>query len=442
MNANFQFSLRSMAKVLSLCLAISFLFAACKPTNPNWRKDIGSSQPLHKATVALTEVIMHDVFNPPQASRIYAYSMVAGYEAAIANNPSYKSFAHQLSQLEDIPKPEGDIANELASVTAYLETAKGLVFSPKTLDAELKKLQAQYEAKGVPSDVYDRSIEYGKKVSAHILAWMKKDNYKQTRSMPKFTVRKEDGRWIPTPPAYKDGVEPNWMKVRPFALDSAAQFIPVRPPAFMPEAQEVYNITKSLTEEQKAIANFWDDNGFALQLQGHAMFSVKKITPGGHWMYIVKSAAQKAHTDFTQTAQLYALTSVAVADAFVACWDEKYRSNRIRPETAINQSIDPNWQPLLQTPPFPEYPSGHSTITSAAATTLTHVLGASFAFTDSTETQFGLGTRSFPSFFAAAEEAGISRVYGGIHYNSANEAGKTLGKKVGEYLLSKLNTKR
>lgn len=428
--------------LLGISIFALFLFVGCKPTNPNWKRDIASPQPLGNALESVTSVIMHDVFNPPQASRIYGYATVASYEAAIANSAEYISLAGQLKGFTATPKPSGEVANEVASVVAFMETAKGLVFSPKMLETELQKILKNYEAKGIPSDIQARSVEYGKQVSAHVLAWMKKDNYKQTRSMPKYTISEETGRWIPTPPAYKDGIEPNWMKVRPFVIDTSAQFVPARPPAYLPEAKELYETSKKLTDEQKAIANFWDDNGFALQLQGHAMFSVKKITPGGHWMNIARLVSNKANANFVTTAEALMRTAIGIADAFIVCWDEKYRSNRIRPETAINQTIDLDWQPLLQTPPFPEYPSGHSTITAAAASALTKVYGDNFAFTDSTEVRFGFGTRSFKSFFEAAEEAAISRFYGGIHFRSGNEIGKAMGKQVGAWHSEKLKTRK
>lgn len=127
-----------------------------------------------------------------------------------------------------------------------------------------------------------------------------------------------------------------------------------------------------------------------------------------------------------------------MADAFISCWDEKYRSNLIRPETLINQHIDESWSPLLQTPPFPEYTSGHSVVSGAASEVLTNIFGENFSFDDSTEIPYGLPARSFSSFRNAAKEAAISRVYGGIHYNSAVVEGLTQGKKIGDLVIEKL----
>ncbi len=142
-----------------------------------------------------------------------------------------------------------------------------------------------------------------------------------------------------------------------------------------------------------------------------------------------------------RSAEAYVCVALSLADGFISCWDEKYRSKLVRPETYINQHIDENWAPLLQTPPFPEYTSGHSVISTSAAVTLTSMFGENYAFTDSTEVEFGMPSRSFKSFMEASQEAAVSRVYGGIHYSPACENGKVQGRQVGESILSKLTTR-
>jgi hypothetical protein len=158
-------------------------------------------------------------------------------------------------------------------------------------------------------------------------------------------------------------------------------------------------------------------------------------------MNITHVACLKTNADFAHSAEAYARVAISLSDAFIACWDEKYRSLLIRPETYINLYIDENWTPLLQTPPFPEYISGHSVISTAAAAALTGVFGDNFSFTDSTEAEFGLTTRSFKSFFAASNEAAGSRLLGGIHYRPANEEGVKMGREVGEFIVDKLKTR-
>jgi hypothetical protein len=246
-----------------------------------------------------------------------------------------------------------------------------------------------------------------------------------------------------------DAVEPNWGRHRPFAMDSASQFRP-KPPhrfdmtegsPFYRQAKEVYDVSKQLTQEQRALVAFWDDNPYVMHVRGHAMFATKKASPGGHWMGIASIAAQKAGADLMQSAEAYARTAIALADGFISCWDEKFRSNLIRPETVINAHVDEAWTPLLQTPPFPEYPSGHSVISNAAATVLTEQFGDAFAFRDTTEARYGLPARRFPSFAAAAAEAAISRLYGGIHYRMAIEEGSVQGRRVGEQVIRRIRTR-
>jgi hypothetical protein len=179
-----------------------------------------------------------------------------------------------------------------------------------------------------------------------------------------------------------------------------------------------------------------------MNVKGHVMFATKKISPGGHWMNITHVACVKAKADYVQATEAYARVAIGLVDAFMSCWDEKYRSRVIRPETYINQYIDEDWTPLLQTPPFPEYTSGHSVISGTSAVTLTSLFGDNFAFTDSTEIEFGLTARSFKSFIAASEEAAISRMYGGIHYRPAVEVGMSEGRALGNYIVQKIKTRQ
>ncbi|MEL6974939.1 MAG: vanadium-dependent haloperoxidase, partial [Bacteroidota bacterium] len=206
---------------------------------------------------------------------------------------------------------------------------------------------------------------------------------------------------------------------------------------------EVYTISKEITEkgdesEEVAIAQFWDCNPYVSVTRGHLMFATKKITPGAHWIGIAKIAARNSKADVVKTVYTYTKTAIAIADGFISCWDEKYRSNLIRPETLINEHIDDSWEPVLQTPPFPEYTSGHSVVSGAASEALTSIYGDNFAFDDDTEVAYGLPVRSFTSFFQAANEAAISRMYGGIHYRAAVEIGVKQGRDLGAFVVNKL----
>ena len=212
---------------------------------------------------------------------------------------------------------------------------------------------------------------------------------------------------------------------------------------FYNEVKEVYDISNEITEkgdvsEEVAIAQFWDCNPYVSVTRGHLMFATKKISPGAHWIGIAKIASRKTNSDFDDTLFAYTKTSIAIADAFISCWDEKYRSNLIRPETLINEYIDESWKPVLQTPPFPEYTSGHSVVSGAAAVALTDIFGEEFAFDDDTELKYGLPVRSFTSFNQAADEAAISRMYGGIHYRKAVEIGVKQGRDLGKFVIDHL----
>jgi hypothetical protein len=241
-------------------------------------------------------------------------------------------------------------------------------------------------------------------------------------------------------------LDPYWNHVRPFTLDSSSQFKPTpcvsynkdSSSEFFQSAMEVYMTGKNLTNEQKAIADFWDCNPFAVMQEGHIDYGLKKISPGGHWMGIAGIACLKKNLSLQQTIRIHTVLAIAIADGFISCWDEKYRSNRIRPETFINEQIDRNWRPLIQTPPFPEYPSGHSVVSGAAATVLTKLIGANFQYTDVTEEEFGLPARNFKSFKDAAAEATISRLYGGIHFRDAVMNGALQGEAIGQWVLNKL----
>jgi hypothetical protein len=235
--------------------------------------------------------------------------------------------------------------------------------------------------------------------------------------------------------------------MQPLLLDSAAQFNPPPPPVYSTDTaseffrmvREVYDVNKGLTQEQAEIAKFWDDNPFVMEHSGHLAFANKKITPGGHWMGIACIAAKKTNADAVKAAKTYALTAVALYDAFISCWDIKYKWNYIRPVTVIREFIEKGWESFLQTPPFPEYTSGHSTITASAAKVLTKLYGDNFAYEDTSDMRYIGMKRSFHSFQEAAWECSVSRLYGGIHYRMSVVRGSELGFRIGEFISRKLN---
>lgn len=437
-----------MKYILLLFLACGLLFG-CTGTKEPIKV---SPEEMHAIVDKVTQIMIHDIFSPPVASRIFAYPNVAAYEIITQQNPEYQSLAGQLNELRPIPQLDTTtgINPQLAAIIAHMTISKQLIFSEDKFEVLEDSLYTAW--KNTNESEFEVSKAYGIKVADHIKAWMKEDNYNQTRTMPKFSINTDDeSRWQPTPPAYMEGIEPHWNKIRPFYLDSAAQFKPVPPPPFSMEKDsdfykellEVYDISNEITangddSEEVQIAQFWDCNPYVSVTRGHLMFATKKITPGAHWIGITKIASRKTNHNFDDTVFAYTKTSLAIADAFISCWDEKYRSNLIRPETLINVHIDDSWQPILQTPPFPEYTSGHSVVSGAAGIVLTDIFGDNFSFDDDTEVPYGLPIRSFTSFNAAADEAAISRMYGGIHYRAAVEVGVDQGRNVGKLLLKKL----
>ena len=248
------------------------------------------------------------------------------------------------------------------------------------------------------------------------------------------------GDWVPTPPAYAQAVDPQWGNVTPFALTSGSQFQPPRPPAITSAqyAQEVNQVealggtTSTVrTADQTALARFWSD------LPG-------TFDPPGHWNQITEVAALKTKSNLENSARAFALVNIALADAGIEAWSVKYMDNTVRPVTVIRDGADgvnpliapdPTWTPLWNTPAFPSYISGHSTFSSAAATALDSIFGHHFSFTDSGDPTENVVPRHFRSFDQAAQEAGMSRIYGGIHFMSDNVYGLQVGNEVGHYVV-------
>jgi hypothetical protein len=433
------------------CLAISF--SACHRTS-DYEK-IFKDPNLYCATVhQLNTVVMGNNFGPIVASRNYLYAAVAGYEVIAGGYPAnYTSLAGQLHGLKPVPTPPAGakINYELASLLAYCKLGEAVTFPEGSMQLYVDSLKQMATDHGMPSDALAASVAYGDSVGAAVMAWSKKDNYLQTRGATEYMVNDSPGRWVPTPPAYTPAMEPHWREIRFVIVDSVRQFIPHPPYPFnvtdknapyYQEVKKIQNKGDSLSEEETWIADFWDDNPFKLNVSGHLMFGTKKFSPAGHWMGIVGIAAQKSGSDFNTTVAAYAKTAIALFDAFIECWNIKYTYNTLRPETAINKYFDPNWRPHLQTPPFPEYTCGHCTISASAAEALTSVFGDNFSYSDTTELEFGIKSRSFKSFRDAASETERSRFYGGIHYEYSTIVSHKMGSEIGGLVADKLKMKK
>lgn len=433
--------------VYALLILLFVCMCRCKQT-PASLPQLTSNDISHVIT-RMTDLMIHDVTNPPLAARFFSYACLSGYEIVSQNNSASKTMHGVLNGYPLIKKPDSisSYSYPLSAILAMMETAKKMQPSGKLLAAYEDNFLDSCKRTGYPDEVISSSKKYALVISKQILAYAKADGYTTISNLPRYTPLDKDSSWYPTPPAYMAAVEPYFQKIRAFTLDSSTQFRPIPPVPFSTDKKSAfykmlllnYNENASSPELHRVIAGFWDCNPFAVQDNGHMMVGLKKISPGAHWLGIAGIACLKAKKSFDEAMQINTLVAIGLMDSFIACWQEKYGSNRIRPETAIRKYVDVNWNPLLQTPPFPEYLSGHSCISATSAVILTRYFGDHFNYTDSVEVSYGLQPRSFESFQQASIEAGISRFYGGIHFMDGINNGRTQGLEVGEWVLQKMN---
>lgn len=438
-----------MIKVLVYSLFFALL-TACNH-NENKQPELSNAD-ISKVTLKMTDIMIHDVTNPPLAARFFSYACLAGYEVVAQNDSTMQDMHGVLNDYPNIKKPDGleNYSYQLSAVFAMLETAKKMQPSGSLFEQYGQQFIDSCKKAGFSEEVIENSRQYALQICKQILAYAKADRYNRISNYPRYTPLNGDGYWYPTPPGFFAPVEPYFNTIRPFTLDTCSQFKPVPPTAFSKHKDsEFYKLTLAVyeagssdqTKEKRTIAAFWDCNPFALDDNGHLSVGLKKISPGAHWLGITAIACKKANTGFSKAMKINTMVAIGLMDSFICCWDEKFRSNRIRPETAIRKYIDPNWKPLLQTPPFPEYLSGHSTISTTSALILTYYFGDNFAYTDDVEVRYGLPKRRFKSFGDAAAEAAISRFYGGIHFMDAIDNGVSQGLKTGNWVLKKVEGK-
>ena len=384
-------------------------------------------------------------YSPPVASRALAYMGVVSYEAVASGSPNLQSLEGQLNGLSGLPKREaGQSYDDVVVLEVALSTAITTLFAntgPSGQQA-IKKLADDLDAKvaslGADAEAHQRALNYGRALAENILAWSKTDGGDVIENMGfpwTYQLKPGPAHWVPTNPLSRQQqvpLLPNWGNNRPFAMpvDLACALPPPlaysedKSSDFYREALEVYTTSKSLTPEQKEIAFFWIDDAMA------------SPTPAGHWVSIVLQIADADKLPIEKLVDVLMRMNVAMADAFIGCWHEKYRYDLLRPITYIKRVIDPEWMPFLLTPPFPEYPSGHSVQSSAASKVLASVLGDPYPFSDKTREKDGAVPRTFTGFIAAAKEAGRSRLYGGIHFRSGMERGFEQGQCIGAYALA------
>lgn len=372
-------------------------------------------------------------FSPPVTSRAFGYAGVALYQALVL--PRRSSLAGQLNELARAPGPLDHAYHWPTVANAALSSILRSLFPTATAQSaaaidELERRFATSAQAALPPGVFRRSRARGREVADHVFDWSRSDGGHEAflRNFPPYSPTGGPGLWVPTPPGFLPALQPYWGANRPFALSSSGASSPPPPPysaeagsAFYAEAYECYTAVGHLTPEQEAIARFWsDDPG-------------QTPTPPGHSISILTQVGRTLDVSLATAAEAYAKTGIAVADAFIACWNTKYLYNLLRPVTYIRSLFDPAWTPLLVTPPFPEYTSGHSVQSGAAAQVLTDLFGE-VAFVDRTHESRGLPARSFGSFHEAAEEAAVSRLYGGIHFRAAIERGLEQGRSIGRHV--------
>lgn len=398
----------------------------------------------HDWQKALEESIINDFFSPPVASRVYMY---ANLSVAVVLPDTTGVFVKKPGGNHlTIPLPT-TLNKSLVALFSFYHTGMYFVFDQTRLQHCFKNFQSSLRKVGFSKAQLDTFNLWGKRCAEKIIIFSKSDGYAQARSDDKYQFLDHPGNWQPTPPDYLDGLEPHWGEMKTFFLDSASQFRPVPPTPFSanPKSKffsyvnEVYQLSKTDTSILKHdIAYYWDCNPLALQHEGHLTYTNKKLTPGGHWLHICLQASRLRKLNFEQTVFITSLLSTVIYDSFISCWETKYYYNYTRPVTAIKKLIDDKWQPLLITPNFPEYTSGHSVISTASSLVLNQYFG-SFSFTDSSEIRFGYKVRTFNSFLEASDEACISRLYGGIHFREAIEKGKSQGQAIAEFIIHEIN---
>ncbi|WP_084120866.1 vanadium-dependent haloperoxidase [Aquiflexum balticum] len=404
----------------------------------------------------ITEVMVTDVASPPAAARFYAYATLGAHLAwNKTNNLRTEDLClFESSNLEN-PSYEDAIGENLSphfiATYSMLEVGKKIMPSGFLLEEKQIALKKDFtRSKWINKKDLNANVSFAEDIAAEVLKIANEDGYSSLSTLTRYTPKKNEGHWYPTPPAYMAAIEPEWRTLKTFFLQDLKSFKPAPPAPFSLEEGspfkkqlfEVIEVTSQLSDEQNLIANFWDCNPFMVSFSGHMAIGMKKISPGGHWVGITGIASQKADLPWKETIYIHTLISMALHDAFVSCWEEKYDSDRIRPETAIQKYVDQTWRPLLQTPPFPEYTSGHSVVSTTSAMILTDFFGEDFDFIDDSEVYFGLPERAFKSFNQAAEEAAISRLYGGIHFRDAIEEGVKQGKLIGKEILQKTGSKK
>jgi hypothetical protein len=387
-------------------------------------------------------LVQSEAVDAPKASRVYAYAGVTLYEAAVNGMPENSSLASQINSMPDMPLPaDGQNYDWSSAVNGAMAKMLPALFddpTEETLDAiwTLRNEQIETRKETVDAQVVNMSVKFGESIASELIGWMNEDGYAEIYGAAYELPVYEDAPWLYE--RTRDGaplIGAYWGELRPFALEDTFEcdvplnmtFDTDEESAFYAQALEVKETGDNLTDEQEEIARFWLDT------------PGETGAPAGHWIAIANQMVTLRDLNLQQSAGMYALVGMALGDSFISAWRLKYDVLLLRPETYIQNYIRRSWQPYIQTPPFPEYPSGHSVASAAAAEVLTNLFGI-VAFSDETHLIYDHEPlrRSFTSFEAAASEAAISRLYGGIHYRTAIENGMRQGRCVGQAVVNNI----
>ncbi len=399
----------------------------------------------------LNEAIIQDGFSPPVASRIYAYLNIGIYECFALSDKELQSLSGQLNGFApSLPKAvDMDLYNpQFAAFQAYTTIARHLVYRDFIVDTLYNR-----GLQGFKNTLSEKQLSYsgiiGDSIAAQVISYTSTDHYSMTRSYPLYELKREAATWIPTPPMYGTAIEPYWGEIRPFVIDSPSNWLAPQPlpfdsnpsSAFYKESKEVYDFGKMLTDSLRDIALRWDGDPMPPYRLKHINVIKRQLNPVGHWLAI--SSIIASERKLTEKEHLLADVRIALgcADAMIVCWYNKFHYNLLRPHTYINRYIDESWDPLLTTPLFPEYPSGHSVLSGAASVAVITQYG-DVSFTDSSGREFGFAPKYFSSITNAASDCAMSRVYGGVHYRQAVEVGVRIGSRLAAYHESRLKLKK
>ncbi|MEM9666982.1 MAG: vanadium-dependent haloperoxidase [Bacteroidota bacterium] len=480
------------ARWLVLPLTGLLLLAACSSDSSSTSYSQEDLAYVTEWMETLNGLVRVERYSPPVAARVFSYTSVGLYESMVHDLDSLQTLQGQLAGLEGLPAPDPDHDALTVAITVQEQMARYFFegTSPPAM-VEIDQLAEQQRARRLEAGVSEARLTasqaFGETLAAALIEWARTDGFHErhkeaydhqlaytgpqcwiptanpSQSTPLMTSPATDFVALETRPGQTNGLvpelasermllmnrpeswlnprqalEPNWSTLRPLVIREASQCKPPPPPpyseepgsAFYEQVDAVYQASLTRTDEQVEIARYWADCPGTTG------------TPSGHWVMIMRQFVDQLHLSMTETIEMYATAGIGMQDAFISCWDEKYRSNLVRPITYIQKVIDPSFQTVVVTPPFPEYTSGHSVVSGTVGALLTNLLGDDVAFTDRTHAWLGFEERSYTSIDEAVQEAAKSRLYGGIHYPMAVELGVEQGACVAGQITAQVQTRR